>query len=50
MAEGRSNAAIARELSLTDKAVVQHVSNIYERSGSRPATTTTAACSRCSAT
>ena len=44
MAEGRSNAAIARELVITRKAVVQHVSNIYDELGLRPATTTTAAC------
>lgn len=30
MAEGRSNAAIASQLYLTTKAVVQHTSNIYE--------------------
>jgi DNA-binding NarL/FixJ family response regulator len=33
MAEGRSNASIARALSLTERAVVQHVSNIYDRLG-----------------
>lgn len=31
MAEGRSNAAIAHQLSITDKAVVQHVSHIYDQ-------------------
>ena len=36
MAEGRSNAAIARELVITDKAVVQHVSNIYAALGLPP--------------
>jgi len=29
MAEGRTNAAIARRLTITEKAVVGHVSNIY---------------------
>jgi DNA-binding NarL/FixJ family response regulator len=31
VAEGRSNAAIARQLVITEKAVVQHVSRIYEQ-------------------
>jgi DNA-binding NarL/FixJ family response regulator len=31
MAEGRSNAAIAQRLSITEKAVVQHVSHIYDQ-------------------
>ena len=30
IAEGRSNAAIARRLSITEKAVVQHTSHIYD--------------------
>jgi DNA-binding NarL/FixJ family response regulator len=30
MAEGRSNGAIARRLSLTEKAVVNHISHIYD--------------------
>jgi DNA-binding NarL/FixJ family response regulator len=30
MAEGRSNAAIARQLSLTEKSVVNHISHIYD--------------------
>jgi DNA-binding NarL/FixJ family response regulator len=30
MAEGRSNAFIARQLVISEKAVVQHVSHIYE--------------------
>jgi DNA-binding NarL/FixJ family response regulator len=30
MAEGRSNAAIARRLSITEKAVVSHASHIYD--------------------
>lgn len=38
MAEGRSNAAIANQLSITDKAVVQHVSHIYEQLTLPPAT------------
>lgn len=33
MAEGRSNAAIAHELFITEKAVVGHVSHIYEQLG-----------------
>jgi DNA-binding NarL/FixJ family response regulator len=33
MAEGRSNAAIAARLVLTEKAVVQHTSNIYDALG-----------------
>lgn len=33
MAEGRSNAAIAAQLVLTEKAVVQHTSNIYDALG-----------------
>ena len=33
VADGRSNAAIAAELFLTEKAVVQHVSRIYETLG-----------------
>jgi DNA-binding NarL/FixJ family response regulator len=33
MAEGRSNASIARRLSISEKAVVQHVSNIYAELG-----------------
>ncbi|MEP7332066.1 MAG: response regulator transcription factor [Terracoccus sp.] len=31
MAEGRTNAAIGHRLSITDKAVVQHVSHIYDQ-------------------
>ena len=30
MAQGRSNAAIARQLSITEKAVVQHASHVYD--------------------
>jgi DNA-binding NarL/FixJ family response regulator len=33
VAEGRSNAAIARKLVITEKAVVQHVSHIYDQLG-----------------
>ncbi len=33
MAEGRSNASIARRLSITEKAVVQHASHIYHELG-----------------
>lgn len=33
MAEGRSNAAIAQRLSITEKAVVQHASHIYDQLG-----------------
>jgi DNA-binding NarL/FixJ family response regulator len=33
VAEGRTNAAIARRLGITEKAVVQHVSRIYDLLG-----------------
>ncbi|MDZ8172296.1 response regulator transcription factor [Microbacterium xanthum] len=33
MAQGRSNAAIAAELGLSEKAIVQHTSNIYDMLG-----------------
>jgi DNA-binding NarL/FixJ family response regulator len=33
MAEGRSNAGIAEELVLSEKAVIKHVSHIYETLG-----------------
>lgn len=33
MAEGRSNSSIARSLSISEKAVVQHVSHIYDTLG-----------------
>ncbi len=36
MAEGASNAAIARKLSVTERAVVQHCSNIYDQLGLQP--------------
>ena len=36
IAEGRSNAAIARRLVITEKAVVQHVSHIYDQLGLAP--------------
>jgi DNA-binding NarL/FixJ family response regulator len=31
MAEGRSNAAIAEQLTISEKAVVKHASQIYDR-------------------
>ena len=36
MAEGRTNAAIARHLTITEKAVVQHASHIYDELGLAP--------------
>jgi DNA-binding NarL/FixJ family response regulator len=36
MAEGRTNASIARRMSITDKAVVQHASHIYDALGLTP--------------
>jgi DNA-binding NarL/FixJ family response regulator len=36
LAEGRSNAAIARRLVISEKAVVQHVSRIYDQLGLPP--------------
>jgi DNA-binding NarL/FixJ family response regulator len=36
MAEGRSNAAISERLFLTEKAVIKHVSHIYDELGLRP--------------
>ena len=33
MAEGRSNSSIAQQLFITEKAVVQHVSGIYDTLG-----------------
>jgi DNA-binding NarL/FixJ family response regulator len=36
MAAGRSNLSIARALSLTERSVIQHVSNIYTRLGLPP--------------
>ena len=48
MAEGRSNAAIARELVLTVGAVEKHVASILGKlAACRRRTTTTAACWRC---
>jgi DNA-binding NarL/FixJ family response regulator len=35
MAEGRSNASIAEQLVVTEKAVVRHVSNVYAKLGIR---------------
>jgi DNA-binding NarL/FixJ family response regulator len=37
MAEGRSNAGIAERLYLSEKAVIKHVSHIYDKLGLRPA-------------
>ena len=48
MAEGRTNAGIARRLWLTDRTVETHVSSILASSGSPAARRITAACSRCS--
>ncbi len=48
VAEGRSNAAIAAQLSISEKAVVGHVSNIYDALDLRRAATITGACSPCS--
>jgi DNA-binding NarL/FixJ family response regulator len=36
MAEGRTNASIARALTITERAAIQHVSNIYEQLGLPP--------------
>ena len=36
MAEGRSNQAIAKQLFLTEKAVVRHVSHVYNELGLHP--------------
>ncbi|MBN9099340.1 MULTISPECIES: response regulator transcription factor [unclassified Pseudonocardia] len=36
MAQGRSNASIARQLSISEKSVVQHASNIYSELGLPP--------------
>lgn len=36
MAEGRSNAAIARQLTITEKAVVNHTTRIYDQLGLAP--------------
>ena len=36
MAQGHTNAAIARRLSITEKAVVQHASHIYDALGLPP--------------
>jgi DNA-binding NarL/FixJ family response regulator len=33
MAEGRSNASVARALSVSEQAVVQHASHIYDQLG-----------------
>jgi DNA-binding NarL/FixJ family response regulator len=36
MAEGRSNASIAWTLTITERAVIQHASNIYDQLGLPP--------------
>ena len=36
LAEGRTNASIARQMSITEKAVVQHASHIYDALGLSP--------------
>ncbi len=45
MAEGRSNAAIAAELFVTEKAVAKHTNNIFAKLDLPPTPTTTAGCS-----
>jgi DNA-binding NarL/FixJ family response regulator len=50
MAQGRSNAAIAHELTVGERAVEKHVANIFTNSYYRSPQPTTAACSQCSAT
>jgi DNA-binding NarL/FixJ family response regulator len=50
MAEGRSNAAIAAELVVSDGAVEKHINNIFAKLGLPPATVTTGGSSRCCAT
>ena len=50
IAEGRTNAAIARRLAITEKAVVQHASRIYDCWAWRPATRTIGVCSPSSGT
>ena len=46
VAEGRSNAGIAERLFLTERAVVKHVSHVYDALGSPRARTITGASSR----
>ena len=36
MAEGRANTAIAHQLVLTEKAVIRHISHIYDQLGLAP--------------
>ena len=50
MAEGRSNAAIAGILVVSEKSVEKHVGNIFSKLGLPPQTPTTAGCSPSSAT
>ena len=45
MAEGRSNAAIARASFVTEKAVSKHINNIFTKLGLPTSETTTAGCS-----
>ena len=47
MAEGRSNAAIAEKLVVTDGAVEKHISSILGKLNLPPSTPTTAACWPC---
>ena len=46
MAEGRSNAAIAARMFVTEKAVSKHTNNIFTKLGPAILRTTTAACWR----
>ena len=50
MAEGRSNAAIAQRLVITERAVAKHTASIFPSSTCSPPTTTTAASWPCSPT
>jgi DNA-binding NarL/FixJ family response regulator len=50
IAQGRSNAGIARVLGISEKSVVAHTSGIYDASAWRRTPTTTAASSRWSST
>ena len=49
IAQGRSNAGIARVLGISEKSVVAHTSGIYDALGLARTSTTTAACSPSSA-
>ena len=48
MAEGRTNAAIAERLVVTERAVEKHVTSIFGKLGLAPRPPTTGGCSRCS--